>query len=106
MDDHTNRPTPTPPLTSVSHHDWSLHRMGPVDQQRHKERIKEAIKANLPGIVPEESIILSDGKRVIKVPIRSLEEYRFRYDDESGKNAGSGDGDSTIGDVSGPNVSV
>jgi sporulation protein YhbH len=86
---------------SISQHDWSLHRKGPQDQQRHKERIKEAIKQNLPGIVSEENIILSDGKRVIKVPIRSLDEYRFRFDDNSGKNAGSGDGDSQVGDVIG-----
>jgi sporulation protein YhbH len=89
------------PSGTVSHHDWSLHRKGPMDQQRHKERIKEALKENLPGIVAEESIILSDGRRVIKVPIRSLEEYRFRYDDNSGKQAGSGDGGSQVGDVIG-----
>jgi sporulation protein YhbH len=89
------------PMMSISQHDWSLHRKGPVDQQRHKERIKEAIKENLPGIVSEENIILSDGRKIIKVPIRSLEEYRFRYDDESGKNTGSGDGDSKVGDVIG-----
>ena len=89
------------PQMSISQHDWSLHRKGPVDQQRHKERIKEAIKANLPGIVSEENIILSDGKRLIKVPVRSLEEYRFRYDYNSGKHAGSGDGDSQVGDVIG-----
>jgi len=86
---------------SVSHHDWSLHRKGPMDQQRHKERIKEAIRQNLPNIISEENIILSDGKRVIKVPIRSLEEYRFRYDDNRGKHTGSGDGDSQVGDVIG-----
>jgi sporulation protein YhbH len=86
---------------SVSQHDWSLHRKGPQDQQRHKERIKEAIKQNLKHIVSEENIILSDGKHVIKVPIRSLEEYRFRYDENSGKHAGSGDGDSQVGDVLG-----
>jgi sporulation protein YhbH len=78
-----------------------LHRKGPVDQQRHKERIREAIKENLPGIVSEENIILSDGKRTIKVPIRSLEEYRFRYDYNTGKNTGSGEGDSQVGDVIG-----
>src|ERR687883_1462405 len=89
------------PQMSLSHHDWSLHRKGPIDQQRHKERIKEAIKQNLPHIVSEENIILSDGKHVIKVPIRSLEEYRFRYDDNSGKQAGSGDGNSKVGDVIG-----
>ena len=86
---------------SVSQHDWSLHRKGPLDQQRHKERIKEALKENLPGIVAEESIILSDGRRIVKVPIRSLQEYRFRYDDNSGQHAGAGDGDSQVGDVIG-----
>ena len=65
---------------SVSQHDWSLHRKGQIDQERHKEKIKEAIKKNLSDIVSEESIILSDGKKVVRVPIRSLEEYRFRYD--------------------------
>src|SRR6478609_10207734 len=89
------------PRMSVSHHDWSLHRKGPMDQQRHKERIKEAIKQNLQNIVSEENIILSDGKHVIKVPVRSLEEYRFKYDDNKGKNAGSGDGNSKVGDVIG-----
>jgi uncharacterized sporulation protein YeaH/YhbH (DUF444 family) len=89
------------PRMSVSHHDWSLHRKGPMDQQRHKERIKEAIKQNLPNIVSEENIILSDGQHIIKVPIRSLDEYRFKYDENSGKHAGSGDGDSQVGDVIG-----
>lgn len=89
------------PSMSISQHDWSLHRKGPMDQQRHKERIKEAIKQNLPNIVSEENIILSDGKRIIKVPIRSLEEYRFRYDENSGEHAGSGEGDSQLGDVIG-----
>src|SRR5438045_4339226 len=101
MDDRTNRPAGSVPHTSVSQHDWSLHRKGPMDQQRHKERIKEAIKQNLPNIVSEENIILSDGKHVIKVPIRSLEEYRFKYNDNDGQHTGSGDGDSQVGDVIG-----
>ena len=96
MGDH-----PLVPQMSISQHDWSLHRKGPVDQQRHKQRIREALKENLPGIVSEENIILSDGKRVIKVPIRSLDEYRFRYDYNTGKNTGSGEGDSKVGDVIG-----
>ncbi len=66
--------------SSISRHDWSLHRKGSIDQERHKQKIREAIKKNLADIVSEESIILSDGKKIIKVPIRSLEEYRFRYD--------------------------
>src|SRR5215472_14915360 len=85
--------------STVSQHDWSLHRKGQIDQERHKQKIKEAIKKNLANIVSEESIILSGGKRVLKVPIRSLEEYRFRYDFNKQQHAGQGDGESQVGDV-------
>ncbi len=85
--------------SSISQHDWSLHRKGAIDQERHKAKIKEAIKKNLADIVSEESIILSDGKKMIKVPIRSLEEYRFRYDPGRQEHSGQGDGDSKVGDV-------
>jgi uncharacterized protein len=88
-------------MASTSQHDWSLHRKGPQDQARHNEKIKEAIKENLPEIIAEESIITSDGKRLIKVPIRSLEEYRFRFDPNQGDKVGQGDGDSQVGDVIG-----
>ncbi len=84
---------------SVSQHDWSLHRKGQVDQERHKEKIREAIKKNLSDIVSEESIILSDGKKMVRVPIRSLEEYRFRYDPGRQQHAGEGNGKSKVGDV-------
>ena len=85
--------------STISQQDWSLHRKGATDQERHKQKIREAIKKNLADIVSEESIILSDGKRVYKVPIRSLEEYRFRYDPGRQQHAGQGDGDSQVGDV-------
>ena len=68
---------------SLNQQDWSLHRKGSIDQKRHMEKVRDAVKKNLADIVSEESIIMSDGKRAIKVPIRSLEQYRFRYD--SGK---------------------
>lgn len=84
---------------SISQHDWSLHRKGSIDQERHKQKIREAIKKNLADIVSEESIILSDGKKMFKVPIRSLDEYRFRFDPGRQQHAGEGDGDSKVGDV-------
>src|SRR6478672_4040271 len=85
--------------SSISRHDWSLHRKGAIDQERHKQKIREAIKKNLADIVSEESIILSDGKKLVKVPIRSLEEYRFRYDPGRQQHSGQGDGKSKVGDV-------
>src|SRR5258708_20384760 len=84
---------------SVSQHDWSLHRKGQIDQERHKEKIREAIKKNLSDIVREENIILCEGKKTVRVPIRSLEEYRFRYDPGRQQHAGQGNGKSKIGDV-------
>src|SRR6266566_4632382 len=84
---------------SVSQHDWSLHRKGQADQERHKEKIRDAIKKNLGDIVSEESIILSDGKKMVRVPIRSLDEYRFRFDPGRQQHAGQGNGKSKVGDV-------
>lgn len=88
-------------IASVSQADWSLHRKGYIDQQRHAEKIKEAIKENLHEIVSREDIILSDGKTVVKVPIRSLEQYKFRFDEEKGERVGQGQGGTKVGDVIG-----
>ncbi|HBV95503.1 MAG: stress response protein [Peptococcaceae bacterium BICA1-7] len=85
----------------VSREDWSLHRKGEIDRQRHREKVKEAIKKNLADVVSEESIIMSDGNKVIRVPIRSLDEYHFRFDQGKKKHSGQGDGKSKVGDVLG-----
>ena len=84
---------------SIQRNDWSLQRKGIIDQERHKDRVKEAIKKNLGSIVSNEAIILSDGKRSVKVPIRSLDEYKFRYDHRKRKHVGQGDGKTRTGDV-------
>lgn len=89
------------PLFIVSREDWSLHRKGYQDQTRHQEKLREAIKQNLPDLVTNESIIQSNGKQIIKVPIRSLNEYQFRYNFNKNKHVGQGDGDSQVGDVLG-----
>ena len=74
---------------SLNHADWSLHRKGAQDQARHQRKVREALKQNLADIVSEQAIITTDGKKVVKVPIRSLEEYRFRYGDrEDGRRRG------------------
>ena len=86
---------------STSRLDWSLHRKGPVDQARHSEKIKEAIRQNLAEVISEEAIITSDGNRAVKVPIRSLQEYRFRFNPYQQQKFGQGDGDSKVGDVIG-----
>ena len=86
---------------SVQRNDWSLQRKGIIDQDRHKERIKDAIKKNLGSIVSNESIILSRGRKTVKVPMRALDEYKFRFDYRKRKQVGQGDGDTQVGDVIG-----
>lgn len=79
--------------------DWSLHRKGQQDQERHREKVQDAIKDHLADLVSDESLIMSDGRHIVKVPIRSLDEYRFRYNFQKGRHGGSGEGDSQVGDV-------
>lgn len=83
----------------VSREDWSLHRKGQQDQLRHEQKVREAIKRQLPDLLTEETIILSDGRQVVKVPIRSLDEYRFRYNYQKMKHVGQGNGSTRTGDV-------
>jgi sporulation protein YhbH len=87
------------PLFIVSKEDWSLHRKGYQDQMRHDEKVKDAIAKNLPDLISDDSVILSNGRDVIKIPIRSLDEYKFRYNFNKSKQVGQGDGDSEVGDV-------
>jgi sporulation protein YhbH len=86
---------------SISESDWSLHRKGPKDQARHQEKVREAIKDQLGEIISNESIITSDGNKIVKVPVRSLEEYSFRYDPFKKRGVGQGEGGSQKGDTIG-----
>jgi len=89
------------PTLTLGQQDWSLHRKGPKDQARHQEKVREIIKDSLGDIISNESIITSDGDKVVKVPIRSLEEYQFRYDPFKREGVGQGTGDTKPGDVLG-----
>ncbi|CQR47100.1 hypothetical protein BN1058_01389 [Paraliobacillus sp. PM-2] len=83
----------------ISEEDWSIHRKGYDDQKRHQDKIREVIKQKLPDLISEENIILSRGKDVIRIPIRSLDEYKIRYNQEKNKHTGQGKGDSKVGDT-------
>lgn len=74
----------------VSRDDWSLHRKGYLDQTRHKEKVEDVIKHQLGDLIVDESIILTDGKKNIKIPMRSLEEFRFKYDFNKMNHTGQG----------------
>ncbi len=85
----------------VSRDDWSLHRKGYLDQTRHKEKVEEVIKQQLGDLIVDESIILTDGKKNTKIPMRSLEEFRFRYDFNKRNHTGQGTKKMVPGEIMG-----
>ena len=95
---------------------FKYRKRGQRDSVRHNERVKRAIKENLKELISDNSIITSDGKKKIKIPMRYLDSYRFKHthnpnqegvgnsnnsnkpgdviaDDGSGKESGSQAGD-------------
>jgi sporulation protein YhbH len=71
------------------------------DRARHRQKIKDSIRDNIGDILAEESIIGRDKDKIIKIPIRSVKEYRFIYGDNS-PGAAQGDGNQKPGDVVDP----
>jgi sporulation protein YhbH len=68
------------------------------DRLRHRQKIKDSIRDNIGDILAEESIIGRDRDKIIKVPIRSVKEYRFIYGENS-PGVAQGDGEQKPGDV-------
>ena len=75
---------------------WDLRRRALKDSIRHDKRVKEAIRKNLKELIAEENIITSDGRKLVKIPLRYLDQYRFRFG-QMGRGAGQGKGN--VGDV-------
>lgn len=70
------------------------------DRMRHRQKVKNSIRDNIADILSEESIIGRDKNRVIKIPIRSIKEYRFIYG-ENTPGVAQGNGKQKPGDVVG-----
>jgi len=77
---------------------WDMRGRGLKDSLRHDQRVKEAIKKNLRELIGEEAIITSDGTKRIKIPLRYLDQYRFKYGQPQ---QGIGQGQGQPGDVLG-----
>ncbi|MFN4895707.1 MAG: YeaH/YhbH family protein [Pseudomonadota bacterium] len=71
------------------------------DRMRHRQKIKDSIRDNIGDILAEESIIGRDKDKIIKVPIRSVKEYRFIYGDNA-PGVAQGNGEQKPGDVVDP----
>lgn len=78
---------------------WNLKKRGARDSERHKELIKKAIKQNGKEIITEYNIIKSDGDKKIKVPIKFLERYKFKYGKKNNEDGVGQGADVKPGDV-------
>jgi sporulation protein YhbH len=70
------------------------------DRLRHRQKVRESIRANIADLVAEESIIGKDRDKIIRIPIRGIREYRFVYG-ENTPGVGTGDGQVERGQVVG-----
>ncbi len=70
------------------------------DRQRHRQKLRKAIRENIADIVAEESIIGQSRDKIVKVPIRGVREYRFVFG-ENTPGVGTGDGTTEPGQVVG-----
>ena len=79
---------------------WGMRKRGKIDSARHQKKIKEAIKKNLRDLVSDASIISSDGKKKIKIPVRYLDNYRFKHaENKNQEGVGQGNKDAQPGDA-------
>jgi len=58
---------------------WKLRKRGQRDSERHKELIKETIKKHGKDVIGQYDIVKSDGSKKVKVPIKYMEKYQFKY---------------------------
>ncbi|MEW6182026.1 MAG: sporulation protein YhbH [Bacillota bacterium] len=83
---------------TVNREDWSAYRKGSVDAERHRKKVREAVRRRLSDIITEESVVLTNGRKVVRVPMRSLEEYRFRFNPGKVQYVGQGNHKLRVGD--------
>lgn len=81
--------------------DYGTAPRGNTDAARHRQKIKEAIRQNLPDIIGEESIITRDAKQIVRVPVRGVKSYHFIHSRGGEAGGGFGSGESKKGTVIG-----
>jgi sporulation protein YhbH len=84
---------------TIAHEDWNLHREADADRLRLNQRIHATLQHQLAEIILDERLIGSERCERIRIPLRNLEEWHFRYDPEQSEHLGQGDGNSKLGDI-------
>jgi uncharacterized sporulation protein YeaH/YhbH (DUF444 family) len=76
---------------------YELFSRGARDWLRHDEKVREAVRANLPEIIAGGDLI-NEGARTVRIPVRMLEHYHFRLR-RADESQGAGQGKAKPGDV-------
>lgn len=72
---------------------YDLFSRGARDWLRHNEKVRESVKEALPELVADSDVISNPENRVVRVPVRFLEHYRFRLrEQDPSTGAGQGQG--------------
>lgn len=71
---------------------WDFYHKGDVDQARHKQKVRQAVKQNLSNLIGEEMVIKGHDTQKVQVNIQSLHEYKIIFDDQQEQKVGMGDG--------------
>ncbi|MGD8430351.1 MAG: DUF444 family protein [Ectothiorhodospiraceae bacterium] len=77
---------------------YDLFSRGTRDWLRHNEKVREAVREQLPDLVAGSDVLSRPDNRTVKVPVRFMEHYRFRLRDPEQKK-GAGQGKAKPGDV-------
>jgi sporulation protein YhbH len=82
---------------AVTQPDYDSSSRGQTDAARHREKVREAIRRNLPDIISDEAIITRKKDQVLRVPVRGVKSYRFIHKHGEGSGGGFGTGESEKG---------
>ncbi len=77
---------------------YDLFSRGARDWLRHNQKVREAVKENLPDLLAGDEVISKPGHRTVLVPVKFLEHARLRLADEASQQ-GAGQGAGEPGDV-------
>ncbi|HEU0198402.1 MAG TPA: DUF444 family protein [Nevskiaceae bacterium] len=92
-------PAPRPPSNLAHERRWyDLFSRGARDWLRHNEKVREAVRAELPDLIAGADILSRPSDRTVQIPVRFLEHYRFRLSDPQ-EQSGVGQGRGKPGDV-------
>ncbi|CAM5790325.1 hypothetical protein CCAE64S_02564 [Castellaniella caeni] len=83
------------PLSNLAqaHHWYDLFSRGARDWLRHNEKVREAVREQLPDMIAGADILSRPSSHTVRVPVRFLEHYRFRLntpDEAAGVGQGGG----------------